>query len=120
MLLVTVLRLSGDSGRAVVSTVSWCWRCLFSRLFSGLRGWRLVSGVLAAFPGMLAAGLPVDRSRLPGCGLFCVGQAAAGAAAAVVAVRAWRASCLVRAVMALRMLWLAAQRASSASMRLPR
>jgi len=28
-------RLSGDSGRAVVSTVSWCWRRLFSGLFSG-------------------------------------------------------------------------------------
>jgi hypothetical protein len=97
----------------LVAVVFW----LVSRGSGWLRGWRAVSG---------HAGGPAAR-ELAGAGLRAVlaavlraGQAAAGAGVAVAAVRAWRASRLPRAVMALRMLWLAAQRASSASTRLPR
>src|ERR1017187_10330209 len=56
-------RLSGDPGRVVVSAVSWCWRRLFSGLFSGAAG--LAAGFRACWrPGCLRI-VPGDRAA--GC-----------------------------------------------------
>ena len=84
---------------------------------AGLGGWLVVAGGFAGVGAV--AGCGVARAAGVGGQLGWVAGRVVllGQAAGTVAVRA---GCLLRAVMALRMLWLAAQRASSASARLPR
>ena len=107
-----------NGGLVLAAAVFW--------LVCGVRGTSAaLYGAGGRFAGMPAARLPAGFFLAAGlrvvvAAVVRAGQAAAGAGAAVAAVRAWRARRLPRAVMALRILWLAAQRASSASAWSPR